>query len=250
MTLIFSILLVFFRTLMVLITICCYLIPVVLRRLLVGINVPHAMRWTQRWARAILPLLGVHVETKGEAHEEAALYMSNHRSYFDPLACMSTLRMTPISKSEVKKWPFFGFVGRSIGVIFVERDNKKSRKNTLQAISKGIANNYSIMLYPEGTTSDAKEVQELKPGGFRLAAETGIPIVPLAIDYKDPNDAWINSDLFVKHFIQFIGKPRISIKVSYGQALIGNDSEELMLNTRQFINKELLTMREAWDEKA
>jgi 1-acyl-sn-glycerol-3-phosphate acyltransferase len=45
-----------------------------------------------------------------------------------------------------------------------------------------LAKRVSVMIFPEGTRSTDGQLQKFKNGAFRLAIETGTPILPLALD--------------------------------------------------------------------
>jgi 1-acyl-sn-glycerol-3-phosphate acyltransferase len=64
----------------------------------------------------------------------------------------------------------------------VDRTNKKSRAQVLTAASDYLANKCSVMFFPEGTRSRDGRVQRFSDGAFRLAIETGVPVLPIAID--------------------------------------------------------------------
>ena len=80
-----------------------------------------------------------------------------------------------------------------------------------------------------------------------MAAELGVPVIPIAIDYKNLNDAWVGDDTFIPHFLRCFGKWRTEIKVSYLQPITSNSVDELILQSKKVIDIELIRFRNEWN---
>jgi 1-acyl-sn-glycerol-3-phosphate acyltransferase len=97
----------------------------------------------------------------------------------------------------------------------------------------------AVLIYPEGTThGDAKTIN-FKMGAFRLAADHQFSIIPMAIDYADPNDYWVTDITFVEHFMQQFSKWKTVVTIEYGEPIQGDDKEKLMRETKEWIDKKL-----------
>jgi len=197
--------------------------------------------------RCILVFLGIKLISKGKEFNVAGLIVFNHRSYFDPVVILKNLLAYPIGKKEVESWPLIGNVCKTTGVIFVKREERDSRKDALKKMSNVLKNGYSILLAPEGTTHINPATGYFKPGGFRVAAQLGIPILPIAIDYKNINDAWIGNDTFIPHFFRCFGKLRTEIKVSYLKPIYGDNVDKLIAESKKAIDAEMLRFRKEWE---
>ena len=145
-------------------------------------------RIVKHWSAVFLMIPPVHVEVEGiEKIDPQQRYMiaSNHLSQFDiPLL----FRVLPLhgrflSKKEVFKIPLVGRAMRTIGIIEIDRSSGRSSR---QAIVEGIAvaadRGYSLIVFPEGTRSTDEELLPFKKGAFRIAIDTGLPVVPVVID--------------------------------------------------------------------
>ena len=99
-----------------------------------------------------------------------------------PAIAMATpIQLRALGKKELSQIPVFGFITSRIAV-WVDRSNAESRKRSLEKLVKTLDKGISILVAPEGTRNDSNE--PLLPffnGPFRLAIETGIPILPLII---------------------------------------------------------------------
>ena len=192
-------------------------------------------------------ILGSKITVYGEEPKVSGLIISNHRSYFDGLIILKNILAFPIAKKEVESWPLVGNVGKATGVIFVNRENKESRIQTRLQVSKVLEDGFSILNTPEGTTHIEPTTIKFKPGAFVLAAELGVPVIPIAVDYKNLNDAWIGDDTFIPHFLRCFGKWRTETKVSYLEPIQSNNVDELISISKKNIDEELIRFRKEWN---
>jgi 1-acyl-sn-glycerol-3-phosphate acyltransferase len=197
--------------------------------------------------RNLLIILGSKIISYGKVPSKSGLIISNHRTYFDSIVILQHILAYPIAKIEVASWPLVGAVCKTTGVIFVKRDEKSSRKNTLQKAKSILKNGFSILNTPEGTTHIEPTTIAFKPGAFKLAAQLNVPVIPIAIDYKYLSDAWIGDDTFLPHFIRCFGKWRTEVKISYLPPIYGNNPEKLIKKAKQSIDNELIRFREDWN---
>jgi 1-acyl-sn-glycerol-3-phosphate acyltransferase len=141
---------------------------------------------TGGWARLILRLTGSKVKVTGLENipkDTPVVYISNHQGDCDTLAFLGYVpgHKCFISKIEILKVPILSSWMKAMHCVFMDRSNIKQ---SVDSINKGIDNlrhGYSVIIFPEGTRSRGPEMGEFKPGSFKLATRTGIPIVPVVI---------------------------------------------------------------------
>lgn len=202
----------------------------------------------RRFAIRILhPILGSKITVYGKEPISSGLVVSNHRSYFDAMVILKNILASPVGKKEVESWPLIGSVTKTTGVIFVNREEKSSRTQTLKEVRVVLENGFSIFIAPEGTTHINPTTIDFRPGTFVLAAELGVPVMPVAIDYKNMDDAWIGDDTFLPHFLKCFSKWRTEIKVSYLDPIVSDNAEELISLSKNQIDQELLRFRKDWN---
>jgi 1-acyl-sn-glycerol-3-phosphate acyltransferase len=114
------------------------------------------------------------------------VFMSNHCSFFDVLAVMDALpefQLRWVAKKELTDIPIFGWALRHTDHIIIDRSDRAQAVSSLQAARTQMERGVSVIIFPEGTRSDAGDTRLLpfKKGGFMLALDTGIPIVPIAV---------------------------------------------------------------------
>jgi 1-acyl-sn-glycerol-3-phosphate acyltransferase len=216
---------------------------ILLYNLFRGENERRSLLVRQRWVRWLLPRLGIRLTLRGTPPDFPCLLVSNHRSYLDPFVLVHDVVCLPVSKSEVSEWPLIGYGTRISGVLFLERENPQSRKYTLNAIVRKVGEGYPVCLFPEGTTGAAPATLPFRPGGFKLAAEHRIRVVPMAIEYADPADYWLGSDTFLPHFIKRFGQKRLTVQVRYGTAIDHPDADVLLAESRRWIDDQLADMQ-------
>lgn len=112
------------------------------------------------------------------------VFMANHTSIADPLAVAIAIDhpLHFVFKREFARIPVFGWALLSLGQIMVDREDREQAKGALAAVASGLSGNNSVIIFPEGWVSRDGTLQPLKKGGFHLAIQTGLPIVPLRIE--------------------------------------------------------------------
>jgi len=144
-------------------------------------------RWvTKSYSRVLLLVFGVTVETRGVSRVDPGapyVFMSNHVSHIDSLALAVSIPhpLHWVFKKELSKIPVFGWVLLSLGQIMVDRRNAMQSKTALANAAAALAGNNSVLIYAEGTRSKDGKLQPLKKGGFYIALQSGLPIVPVRV---------------------------------------------------------------------
>jgi 1-acyl-sn-glycerol-3-phosphate acyltransferase len=138
------------------------------------------------WGRSILWVSGIRTVTSGFSHtmgHHSYIYMSNHQSNFDIPVLYSALpvQFRWLAKAELFKIPIFGQGMRGAGYISIDRSNRQSAFQSLAEAADAIRNGTSVMIFPEGTRSTDGTLLPYKKGGFVMAVDAGVPIVPVVI---------------------------------------------------------------------
>lgn len=142
---------------------------------------------TSSWARFALKLAGAKVKVTGMENipnDKTVLFVSNHQSNFDIPLLMGYIDVPKgfIAKKELNKWPFISTWMKYINCVFMDRHNlRQSAESIVQGINI-LKSGYSMVVFPEGTRSKGKPVDEFKAGSFKLSIKSKCPIVPITIN--------------------------------------------------------------------
>jgi fatty-acyl-CoA synthase len=111
------------------------------------------------------------------------LLASNHASYVDVPALMALVPrdFLFVSKVEALRYPVVGTYLRTCGHLTVERfDAPKSVKDAGR-VASAVEAGRSVLVFPEGTFTREEGLRPLRMGVFKTAVETGVPVVPVAL---------------------------------------------------------------------
>ena len=146
----------------------------------------RVQQWCMRtWAKCLCAAAGAKVVLHGAEHitkGQGTVYASNHVSWFDVFAIASVLpRYTFVAKAELRKIPIFGWGAEGAGVVFLERDNRKSAFESYQRVAEKIRRGLNVVVCPEGTRGRSYALRPFKKGPFVLAIAAGAPVVPVVV---------------------------------------------------------------------
>ena len=230
----------FIRLLGVAVIIFGYLIPIILGVLMLKKDLTWTMKRRQGITQALVWWLNIRIQASGTPQDGNFLFISNHRSYLDPIVTACFVSFLPVGKAEVSQWPLIGFGAKVTGVVFVKREDKNSRLDTRNAVREALKKGHPVLIYPEGTTTDEPKMRPFRGATFQIAAEEGIAVVPIAIEYAEKTDAWIGADTFIPHFLRCFGKWRTDVFIHFGTPISESDGEVLKTKTQTVIDAQLI----------
>ena len=109
--------------------------------------------------------------------------MANHQSHYDVLALIGYLPLPLkwVMKMELRKVPIFGIACEKVGHIYIDRGNSEKAQKSLKAAVEKIQAGSSVVFFPEGTRSSDGKLHSFKKGGFVMALEAQVPILPVTV---------------------------------------------------------------------
>ena len=137
------------------------------------------------WATFLLRVLcGVTLDVQGldnVSEDQNYIIVSNHRSYTDILVGNAAIpiQFRWLAKKSLFKIPVIGWAMYFAGYIPVVRERAVSASHSLQRTAELLRSGTSVWIFPEGTRTPGKVLGNLKRGAFRLARETGLPLLPV-----------------------------------------------------------------------
>ncbi len=138
------------------------------------------------WSRLNLRLLRSTLTVVGRKHVSRGqpyVAMVNHNSHVDIWAVYAALPLSIrwVMKQELRRIPIFGYCCERMGHLYVERGNSDSARRSMQQAAASIAAGTTVVFFPEGTRSRDGELRSFKTGGFRLALQAQVPVLPVGI---------------------------------------------------------------------
>lgn len=192
------------RTVLVVIFLLFYALislPMFLVGFILGKIDPHKKpRFSQPFViwgfRMILRISGVKLTVKGKENilqGQSALYVFNHRSYFDILAGYVTAPVPTafVSKKEIGKLPMISRWMKYMNCLFLDRDDMKQGMRTILQGIELLKDGTSIYIAPEGTRNSGEELLPFHEASFKLADKSKRPVIPVALNNTD--------EVFEKH---------------------------------------------------
>lgn len=146
-------------------------------------------------------LWGLRVVETGREHFDPNtqyIFVGNHRSFLDAIISGGFIYNPKkfIGKAEILKWPFMGFILRKL-YIPVKREDKDSRKKSMEQLIEKMKEGYSMVVFSEGKTNTTDEpLLPFKDGAYATSCETKIPIVPFVMYGAD--DLWPRKQILIR----------------------------------------------------
>lgn len=167
-------------------------------------------RCIRQWARSVNWAAGVEVRVHNAErlrNARGAVVIANHVSWFDipPLASVVPW-CSFVAKAELRKVPLFGFAAECAGIVFIDRDNRKSAFESYEVAAKEVQRGRAIVVCPEGTRGRDYHLRPFKKGPFVLAIASQAPIVPAIVygarEVMPKGSFWIRSGVVDLHFLE------------------------------------------------
>lgn len=138
------------------------------------------------WSERVVREAEIDLDVRGLTHFDRArtyLLMSNHQSHYDvPILYRvfgGSVRM--VAKIELFSVPVFGKALAQSGFIPVDRGDRASAIANLERARRALQSGVHVWIAPEGTRSRTGTLGPFKKGGFNLALDAGVPLLPISI---------------------------------------------------------------------
>ena len=126
----------------------------------------------------------VHVEgLENVPRAGACVFIANHVSNLDPLAFIPTIpgRVAIMIKQELMKIPILATGMRAAQFVPVNRSDREAAAASVDLAVKDLKEGISFVIFAEGTRSPDGRLRPFKRGGFTMAIEAGVSVVPVSI---------------------------------------------------------------------
>jgi lyso-ornithine lipid O-acyltransferase len=191
----------------------------------------------QRWVvsfprfyhRQCCRILGFDVRCIGQpTQDRPVLFAANHTGYLDIIVLGSVIPGSFVAKSEIARWPLFGWLAKLQRTVFVDRQVRNTARQR-DAIADRLAAKDALILFPEGTSGDGNFVLPFKSALFSVVfgkTDEPVTVQPVSLAYTRldgmpigrglrPFFAWYGDMDLASHVWRVIGLGRIEAVVEF-----------------------------------
>lgn len=184
----------------------------------------------QAWALQFLALWGIHLKVLGQPVVNGpALIVANHISWLDILVMHAARHCRFVSKSDIREWPLVGMLATGAGTLYIERTSRKDALRMVKDMAEAMKNGDVVAVFPEGTTSDGRELLPFHANLIQAAIAAEAPVQPVSLKFVDaatgqPSFApcYIGDDTLVGSMWRTLSAPAIVAVVHFGEPQAAN----------------------------
>lgn len=151
---------------------------------------PRRMAHVGRFSSRMLSALGLTVRSSGEMGTGSTLLVANHVSWLDILAINAVQPVRFVSKADVRGWPLVGWIVACGGTLFIERERRSDAMRVVHQVAEALSSGGQIAIFPEGTTSDGRDVLPFHVSLLQAAVTTGVTTQPVMLRFSDAGESF------------------------------------------------------------
>ncbi len=184
----------------------------------------------RQWLAGLCRVLDLNIHRRGDLDEGVTLIVANHISWLDIPVLGAIKPLQFLSKAEVRSWPLIGFLAGRAGTLFIKRGG--GQISQVQAdIEKALEQGKTVLLFPEGTTTDGQTVKKFHPRLFKSALRNQTPVQPITLHYRregtpDTLAPFIGDDEFFSHLIRLLKAPPTEVYVVVHPVMMVNAASD------------------------
>lgn len=190
------------------------------------------------WFRGLLWAFNIRVTivNRKSLSRKQKIFLSNHISYIDILVIGAYFNGFYVAKSDIARWPVFGFLSRVSGTLFITRE-RRYIKEQLKLLETHLKAKQSLIIFPEGTTGNGREILPFKSSLLNSVLEMKKkPVIqPLSLIYTKMNDkkletqeefdqiAWYGDMTMPPHFKNLLMQKNFNARVIIHPSIIARE---------------------------
>jgi 1-acyl-sn-glycerol-3-phosphate acyltransferase len=185
-----------------------------------------------------LRVIGLRTRTINHpANPKSYLIVGNHLGILDIFVLSSIHPSLFVTSVDMRETPGLGFLTEMGGCLYVERRNRSTVSENIIEIREALKQKFSVVIYPEGTSTNGERVLPFKKSLLVAAAGTGVPILPVIVNYRKVNGEpmshkwrdhifWYGDHGFFPHVIRLFGLRSIDVDLEFEKEMMVHSEQE------------------------
>ncbi|PYT00704.1 MAG: hypothetical protein DMF63_06605 [Acidobacteria bacterium] len=215
--------------------------------------IPNKIYWRQlafrSWTRSFVWISGMEIELIGEPPKAPFFLVTNHVSYVDVAALRAVVEGVFVAKAEVREWPVAGRIVRDMGVVFIDRKNRRDIPRAGEEIIQRLNDGEGVIVFPEGTSTKGEDILPFNSSFLEFAARTDLPVSYASISYRTPPDgppasttvAWWEDISFMAHLFRLFTIQRYTAVIDFGEEpIVNTDRKQLAAELRNRVKEKFI----------
>lgn len=213
-------------------------------------------RILQNWSSGLLGIFNVRIDIHAgdPLHSlRHGLIVTNHISWLDVFVLNAVVPMRFVAKSEVRRWPVIGWLCARAQTLFIERGSARSAARINVQLVDLLQRGECLAVFPEGTTTDGKQVAHFHSSLLQPAIDAGSLVHPIAIRYQDEQGAYSDAAAYIDEMSfgasmwNILSAPKLHVRLAATTPLDANgmDRRNLTRTAHQHIGAALAAMHAA-----
>lgn len=130
-------------------------------------------------------LAGARVRKIGTPLRRDVFFIANHVSWIDILSLAGASGTAFVAKAELDEVPIISWLCRLNRTVFVKRENRLGVAEQINLLREALADNWSVTVFPEGTTTDGQSLLPFKTSMLSVLEPPppGVLVQPVLLDY-------------------------------------------------------------------
>jgi 1-acyl-sn-glycerol-3-phosphate acyltransferase len=192
--------------------------------------------WSRLVVRLARALCGIRWTVEGQEHLPAkpAVILAKHQSAWETLAFQEIFPpQVLVLKKELLWIPFFGWGLALMSPIAIDRANGRAAlRDIARRGRERLAQGFWVVIFPEGTRVRVGEKRAYQQGGAWLAAQCGVPVVPVA---HNAGRLWPRN--------AFLKRPgNVTVRIGPPIPTAGRDAKQISADAEAWIEGEQRTL--------
>lgn len=198
----------------------------------------HYIRTVSFFCHLALQVIGVRTRVINHPdNPKSYLIVGNHLGILDIFVLSAVHPSLFVTSVDMRETPGLGFLTEMGGCLYVERRNRSTVSENILEIREALKQRFTVVLYPEGQSANGERVLPFKKSLLVAAAGTGIPILPVIVNYRLVDGQpmshqwrdhlfWYGDHGFFAHVIRLFSLKSIDVDLEFEREVMVHSEQE------------------------